>query len=83
MKLQFIRTDKECVLGWVSHVTQTYVVGNMHYSTTSQQVTTPFELYVALSPKLPKSAAVGAANALTRWVKKGEAELFLRDAPVF
>ncbi|KAG9034429.1 Vacuolar fusion protein mon1 [Tulasnella sp. JGI-2019a] len=62
LKLQFIRTDKECILGWV---------------------TTPFELYVALSPKLPKSAAVAAANALTRWVKKGEAELFLRDAPVF
>ncbi|KAG8856423.1 Vacuolar fusion protein mon1 [Tulasnella sp. 330] len=62
LKLQFIRTDTECVLGWV---------------------TSPFELYVALSPKLPKSAAVAAANALTRWVKKGEAELFLRDAPVF
>jgi len=62
LKLQFIRTDKECILGWI---------------------TTPFELYVALSPKLPKSAAVGAANALSRWVKKAEAELFLHDAPVF
>ncbi|KAG8899145.1 Vacuolar fusion protein mon1 [Tulasnella sp. 403] len=62
LKLQFIRTHQECILGWI---------------------TTPFELYIALSPRLPKSAAVGAANAITRWVKKNEAELFLRDAPVF
>lgn len=67
----------------MSGVTQTFLVGNMQYPTVSRQVTSPFELYVALSPTLPKSAAVAAANALTRWVKKCEAELFLRDAPVF
>ncbi|KDQ62528.1 hypothetical protein JAAARDRAFT_189835 [Jaapia argillacea MUCL 33604] len=62
LKLQYIRTEKESVMGWI---------------------TQPFELYVALSPLLPKSAAVGAANAVARWVKKEEGRLFLRDAPVF
>lgn len=47
------------------------------------QITQPFELYVAVSPMLPKSGVVGAANAVTRWVKKEESRLFLRDAPVF
>lgn len=49
----------------------------------SSQITQPFELYLALSPHLPKSAAVGAANAIARWVQKEEKRLFLRDAPVF
>ncbi|KAJ7195429.1 trafficking protein Mon1-domain-containing protein [Mycena pura] len=62
LKLQYLRTEKESVMGWI---------------------TQPFELYVALSPRLPKSAAVGAANAVARWVKKEESRLFLRDAPVF
>lgn len=62
LKLQYLRTEKECVMGWI---------------------TQPFEMYVALSPRLPKSAVVGAANAVSRWVKKEEARLFLRDAPVF
>ncbi|KAJ6475067.1 trafficking protein Mon1-domain-containing protein [Mycena vitilis] len=62
LKLQYIRTEKESVMGWI---------------------TQPFELYVTLSPRLPKSAAVGAANAVARWVKKEESRLFLRDAPVF
>ncbi|ESK95723.1 vacuolar fusion protein mon1 [Moniliophthora roreri MCA 2997] len=62
LKLQFVRTEKECVMGWI---------------------TQPFELYITLSPLLPKSAAVGAANAVARWVKKDESRLFLRDAPVF
>ncbi|KAI0320195.1 trafficking protein Mon1-domain-containing protein [Amylostereum chailletii] len=62
LKLQYIRTEKEGVLGWI---------------------TQPFELYVTLSPWIPKTAVVGAANAVARWVKKEEAHLFLRDAPVF
>ncbi|KAF8798825.1 DUF254-domain-containing protein [Phlegmacium glaucopus] len=62
LKLQYIRTNDESVMGWI---------------------TQPFELYIALSPLLPKSAAVGAANAVARWVKKEETRLFLRDAPVF
>ncbi|THV03869.1 DUF254-domain-containing protein [Dendrothele bispora CBS 962.96] len=62
LKLQYIRTEKECVMGWI---------------------TQPFELYITLSPLLPKSAAVGAANSVARWVKKDENKLFLRDAPVF
>ncbi|KAI0823924.1 trafficking protein Mon1-domain-containing protein [Trametes gibbosa] len=62
LKLQYIRTSQESVMGWI---------------------TQPFELYLALSPHLPKSAAVGAANAISRWVQKEEKRLFLRDAPVF
>ncbi|KAG6907859.1 hypothetical protein DXG01_007123 [Tephrocybe rancida] len=62
LKLQYIRTEKESVMGWI---------------------TQPFELYIALSPRLPKTAAVGAANSVARWVKKEETRLFLRDAPVF
>jgi len=62
LKLQYIRSEKESVMGWI---------------------TQPFELYVTLSPRLPKSAAVGAANAVARWVKKEESRLFLRDAPIF
>lgn len=62
LKLQYIRTETESVMGWI---------------------TQPFELYIALSPRLPKSAAVGAANAVARWVKKEESRLFLQNAPVF
>ena len=47
------------------------------------QITQPFELYATLSPMLPKSAVIGAANAVVKWVKKEESKLFLRDAPVF
>ncbi|KAG6377113.1 DUF254-domain-containing protein [Boletus reticuloceps] len=62
LKLQYIRTQKEIVMGWI---------------------TQPFELYIVLSPRLPKTAVINAANAVTRWVKKEETRLFLRDAPVF
>ncbi|KAI0769013.1 DUF254-domain-containing protein [Trametes elegans] len=62
LKLQYIRTSTESVMGWI---------------------TQPFELYLALSPHLPKSAAVSTANAIARWVQSEEKRLFLRDAPVF
>ncbi|CCM03516.1 uncharacterized protein FIBRA_05650 [Fibroporia radiculosa] len=62
LKLQYIRTERESVMGWI---------------------TQPFELYLALSPLLPKSAVVNAANSVARWVQKEERRLFLRDAPVF
>ncbi|KAI0725621.1 trafficking protein Mon1-domain-containing protein [Fomitopsis betulina] len=62
LKLQYIRTEKESVLGWI---------------------TQPFEVYLALSPRMPKTAIVNAANAVARWVKKEEGRLFLKDAPVF
>jgi len=62
LKLQYVRTENESVMGWI---------------------TQPFELYIALSPRLPKSAAVSTANSLARWIKKEESRLFLRDAPVF
>ncbi|KIM63548.1 hypothetical protein SCLCIDRAFT_117184 [Scleroderma citrinum Foug A] len=46
-------------------------------------ITQSFELYIALSPRLPKTAVINAANSVTRWVKKEEKNLFLRDAPMF
>jgi hypothetical protein len=71
LKLQYIRTEHESVMGWV------------RLRLNIAQITQPFELYVAVSPMLPKSGVVGAANAVTRWVKKEESRLFLRDAPIF
>ncbi|CAL1713268.1 unnamed protein product [Somion occarium] len=62
LKLQYIRTERESIMGWI---------------------TQPFELYLAMSPLIPKSAVVNAANAISRWVQKEEKRLFLRDAPVF
>ncbi|KAL5501280.1 MON1 [Sanghuangporus vaninii] len=62
LKLQYIKTNREAVMGWI---------------------TQPFELYIAVSPELSKTAVVGAANSVVRWVKREEARLFLRDAPVF
>ncbi|TFY67857.1 hypothetical protein EVJ58_g1367 [Rhodofomes roseus] len=62
LKLQYIRTEKESVMGWITQA---------------------FELYLTLSPRLPKSAIVNAANSVARWVQKEERRLFLRDAPVF
>ncbi|KAH7106907.1 DUF254-domain-containing protein [Auriculariales sp. MPI-PUGE-AT-0066] len=62
LKLQYVRTQHECVMGWI---------------------TQPFELYLALSPRLPKTAVVSAANAVARWARREEPRLFLRDAPVF
>ena len=79
LKLQYIRTEKESVMGWVcllSCVTSLCLI-------LRRQITQPFELYVAMSPRLPKSAVVNAANAVARWVKKEEEKLFLKDAPVF
>ncbi|KAL7423328.1 Vacuolar fusion protein mon1 [Cryptotrichosporon argae] len=46
-------------------------------------ITKPFELYIAVSPHLSKSAVVGAANAVAKWVAAEESRLFLKDAPVF
>lgn len=62
LKLQYIKTEKESVMGWI---------------------TQPFELYIALSPLLPKTAVINAANSVTRWIKREEGKLFLKDAPVF
>ncbi|OCH85589.1 DUF254-domain-containing protein [Obba rivulosa] len=62
LKLQYIRTERESVMGWI---------------------TQGFELYLSMSPLIPKVAVVGAANSIARWVQKEEKRLFLRDAPVF
>lgn len=47
------------------------------------QVTKPFELYLALTPTLPKAAVVAAANTVARWVAGEEGKIFLKEAPVF
>ncbi|EIN12968.1 DUF254-domain-containing protein, partial [Punctularia strigosozonata HHB-11173 SS5] len=62
LKLQYLLTEKESIMGWI---------------------TQPFELYIAMSPLVPKSAVINAANAVARWVKREEGKLFLRNAPVF
>ena len=79
LKLQYIRTEKESVLGWVRLLLRF----QWAVLTTVSQITQPFEVYLALSPRLPKSAIVNAANSVARWVQKEEKRLFLRDAPVF
>ncbi|KAM0791330.1 hypothetical protein ACM66B_005800 [Microbotryomycetes sp. NB124-2] len=43
--------------------------------------TSKFELYVAVSPLLPKTAVVSVARAVTRWIKPEEH--FLMSAPSF
>jgi hypothetical protein len=48
-----------------------------------RQITQPFELWLTLSPHLPKTAVVSAANAVAKWIKREESKLFIRDAPVF
>lgn len=80
LKLQYIRTEKESVMGWVRPEAFSLV---LRLIGPPSQITQPFEIYIALSPRLPKSAAVGAANAVARWIKKEEGRLFLRDAPAF
>ncbi|OJT14675.1 Vacuolar fusion protein MON1 [Trametes pubescens] len=83
LKLQYIRTSQESVMGWVRLPRFSFVVYDSFLRVVGPQITQPFELYLALSPHLPKSAAVGAANSIARWVQKEEKRLFLRDAPVF
>jgi len=53
------------------------------HSNIIMQITQPFEMYIAVSQGLPKTAVISAANAVARWVKKEEGRLFLRDAPIF
>ena len=53
------------------------------HSHIDMQITQPFEMYIAVSQGLPKTAVISAANAVARWVKKEEGRLFLRDAPIF
>ena len=53
------------------------------HSSIVMQITQPFEMYIAVSQGLPKTAVISAANAVARWVKKEEGRLFLRDAPIF
>ncbi|GAA6039406.1 hypothetical protein JCM8097_002841 [Rhodosporidiobolus ruineniae] len=61
-QVQYVRTEHEAVLGWV---------------------TPTFELYIATTPLLPHSAVVSAARAVSKWVAKEEARLFLMGAPSF
>lgn len=82
LKLQYIKTSQEAVMGWVwFRILSTHLLFDLTH--VRRQITQPFELYLVLSPRLPKSAAIGAANAIARWVQKEDKQLFLRDAPVF
>lgn len=45
--------------------------------------TTNFELYVATSPHLSRTALVAAAKTIVKWVKSHEHTLFLVSTPVF
>ena len=83
LKLQYVRTEKVCVMGWVSGMLSRLEMNMLVGLTPYVQITQSFEIYIALSPRLPKSAAVGAANAVVKWVKQEESRLFLKDAPVF
>ena len=82
LKLQYIRTEKEAVMGWVCSCLRPLSVGSS-LTLRNLQITQPFEMYIAVSQGLPKSAVISAANAVARWVKKEEGRLFLRDAPIF
>jgi hypothetical protein len=77
LKLHFIRTEYESILGWVSFEIQS---GSGSEET---QDTQPFEVYVALSPGISKGAAIAATNSVVRWVRGEEQRLFIKDAPVF
>ena len=60
-----------------------HVNTSANLSLTPCQITQPFEIYLSLSQWLPKTAAINAANAVARWIKKEEGRIFLYDAPVF
>jgi vacuolar fusion protein MON1 len=94
LKLQYIRTERESVMGWVRARSSSLLFPFPYFfrrhpasqpalTGSKLQITQPFELYIAMSPLVPKSAVVNAANAISRWVQREEKRLFLRDAPVF
>lgn len=83
LKLQYMRMQHESVMGWVGRcflLSEALAHGR---SSPSFQITQTFELYIAVSPHLPKSAVISAANGVARWVQKEESRLFLRNAPTF
>jgi hypothetical protein len=47
------------------------------------QASQAFELYISVSPLLPKGTVVAAAHALLRWARQHEPRLFLANAPTF
>lgn len=87
----YVQTEYEACMGWVSSWYRTSVslykclgsVLKLIRPCSISQSTQPFELYLAVSPSMPKNAVVSAANAIARWINKEAAKLFLRDAPVF
>lgn len=79
LKLVYIRTDYEACLAWVRILSSP----PEEEDADSAQITKPFELYMAVSPHLPKTAVVAAANTVARWVMAEESKIFLKDAPVF
>ena len=45
--------------------------------------TAPFELYLTVSPHLPRNAIISMAKSIVKWVKQEEHRLFIVSAPVF
>lgn len=80
-QVQYVRTEHEAVLGWVRLPSLPSLLPATNGL--SSQITPAFELYVCTSPLLPHSAVVSAARAVSKWVQKEEARLFLMSAPSF
>ncbi|SCZ88089.1 BZ3500_MvSof-1268-A1-R1_Chr2-1g04181 [Microbotryum saponariae] len=85
-KLMYLRTEHEAVLGWVSRWWGPTFSSHNSFLTRASflpQTTSSFELYLAVSPLLPKTAVVSAARAVIKWIKAEENRLFLTSAPSF
>ena len=59
-----------------------YFVRNPHESVLVWS-TRLFELYIALPPSMPRSAAINSAQSLLKWIRKEERNLFLGDTSTF
>ncbi|KAJ9125542.1 hypothetical protein QFC22_000504 [Naganishia vaughanmartiniae] len=88
LKQFYVRTAFEACMGWVGafyltiHSPELNIIAKCIIVFFTQSTTT-FELYLTVSPEMPKHSVVSAANAIVRWIGKEESRLFLRDAPVF
>lgn len=85
-QVQYLRTEHEAVLGWVSSLLplDADATGNLELNCSlRRQITSSFELYLATTPLLPHSAVVNAARAVIKFVAGKENELFLANAPSF
>lgn len=86
-KLVYLQTADEGVLGYVrpTRIRQTPKSTPILISVLEslRQSTSTFELYLALSPIMPKTAVISVAHGVLRWIQSREKELFLVSAPSF